>query len=229
MSRIAMSLAAAMVSFVATLAIPAGAAIVSGQSDNFEDGSLQSWQTGARDPDGPTNMASGGPGGLNDNFLRLTSNGAFGAGGKLVVFNPSQWAGDYLGAAVTSIRMQVDNLGATPLVLRLILVDSAAGQSLTTVSPVNVAAGSGWETVSFSLASANLAGGVFNTVMGHVTELDLVHSPSVIGARSSALNIAAVLGVDNVAAVPEPSPLVLTVLGFALAMCSAARRLRREV
>ena len=134
---------------------------MSGQVDDFEDGTVQGWLTGSVNQNPPINIATGGPGGVDDNFLRLTSTGGFGPGSKMVVFNDDQWTGDYLGSGVSSVRMQVNNLGANDLVLRLILKDDAHGQSLTTLSPVNVPSGSGWTTVSFSLNSANLSGGNF--------------------------------------------------------------------
>jgi hypothetical protein len=189
-------------------ATPAGAAIIGGQVDTFEDGTLQNWQNGGfTNPNPATNVATGGPGGANDNYLRVASNGGAGAGGKLVVFNSNQqWAGDYLDADVGSIAMQVNNFGATNLTLRLILLDGLGGQTLTTVAPVNVPAGSGWTDVSFSLAPANLTGGNFATAMDSITELNLVHSPTVIAARSGSPNITAQLGVDNITAVAVPEP-----------------------
>jgi hypothetical protein len=209
-------------SLVATLAAPATAAVLLGQVDDFEDGTLQSWEAGSQNPYGPTNIASGGPSGAGDGYLRLASDG-FGTGGRLVAFNSGQWKGDYIDAGVSAIRMQVNNSGETNLVLRLILVGAG---SLTTVSPVEVAAGSGWNTVSFSLASANLTGSPYDGVMSNVTELDLVHSPAVVGHRTGAPNITAQLGIDNVTAVPEPATVVLAALGFAAVMCRAARKPR---
>jgi hypothetical protein len=195
-----------------------------GQTDNFEDGSLRNWQAGGfTNPNAPANITSGGPSGATDNYLRLTSNGSSGAGGRLVAFCFNQWTGNYLIPSVSSLRMQVNNLGATNLALRLIFENASVGQSLGTLSPVNVAAGSGWTTVTFSLASANLTGGAFNLVMGNVTTLNLVHSPSVITDRSSAPRIAAQLGVDNITAVPEPSVLVLATAGLATVICWASQ------
>lgn len=232
MPRTPMPLAAALVSLVATLAvpaIPAGATIVFGQVDDFENGQLQDWSAGLRNPSPPTNIASGGPAGVDDNYLRVASNGSFGAGGKLVVFNEAQWQGDYPAAGVSEIRMQVNNLGTTDLVLRLILEDTP-GHSLTTLSPVKVAAGSGWETVSFSLATTNLTNApLYDAVMGQVHTLTLVHSADVIAGRQSAPNIAAQLGINNITAVPEPSTPLLTAIGFAAVMCGAFRKSRRPV
>jgi len=206
---------------------PVRAAVAVGQTDDFEDGTTLNWR-GATGPLAPANVASGGPSGADDNFLRLTSSGASTAGGKLVAFNFDQWAGNYLAAGINAIEMQVNNLGATDLTLRLILRDDADLQSLSTVADVDVPAGSGWTTVSFPLTAANLtgpAGSTFETVMGSVTELNLVHNDTPIPHRQNAENIAALLGVDNIRAVgvPEPaclSAIVLTV-GAVMQRCRA--------
>jgi hypothetical protein len=187
----------ALLVFQATVAT---AAVTPGQVDAFSSG-LQSWQAGGVvNPNGPRTLA-GGPDGENDMFLDLRGNGNFGSGGKLVVFNKNQWAGNYIDAAIDTIEMQVKNLGPTDLVLRLIFEAENLGQSLTTMAPVNVPSGSDWTTVTFPIGADNLTGGVFNTVMAAVTGLDIVHSPNVIPARSSAPSILAELGVDNITAV----------------------------
>jgi hypothetical protein len=227
MPKIPLFLAMAGVSLLALLALPAGAAIVSGQVDDFEDGGVQNWEAGSQNPHGPTNILSGGPDGVGDNYLRLVSDGS-GSGGTLVVFNERhQWAGNYLGAGVSSIQMQVKNFGMTDLLLRLILDSASFGPGLTSSRPISVPAASDWRTVSFSLASSDLAGGAYNAVMSNVLALNLVHSPSVIGARSSAPNVLAHLGVNNITAVPEPSTLVLAGMGL-LALMYRGRRKSRD-
>jgi hypothetical protein len=181
-------------------AVPLSAMIMPGQVDDFENG-LSSWQAGGfTNPNRPDIQTSGG---IDGDFMRLRSNGSFGSGGKLVVFNTDQWTGDYLDADLSAIQMQVNNLGTSNLVLRLILNDQAHGQTLTTKAPVNLPAGSGWMTVSFPLDASNLMGGSFNTVMASVTELNLIHSPNIVSTRSSSPNISATLGVDNITAVPR--------------------------
>jgi hypothetical protein len=208
------------------------AAVIVGQVDNFEDGTLQNWTAGATNPNPPTNIATGGPAGVNDNYIRLLSNG-LSAGGKLVAFNPTaQWAGDYITAGVGAIQMQVNNQGATALTLRLIFVNNV-GQSLGTVADVNVPAGSGWTSVSFPLTPANLSGGTFSSVMSSVTELNLVHSPSMITTRSSSPNVVAQLGVDNVTALAVPEPgttaaAAVAMLGGAASLACSPRRRRRS-
>src|SRR5205085_348091 len=181
------------------------------------NGTLQSWQAGVVSPNPPLNVATGGPAGLNDNFMRLTSNGGS-AGGKLVVFNSNQWTGNYTAAGVTGIQMMVNNVGNTNLVLRLILDNATVGQTLGTVTGVNVPAGSGWMTVSFPLTAANLSGGTVNSVLSNVTTLDLIHSPTFTTSRASSPNIVASLGVDNIRTlpVPEPGTLALGAIGSVL-------------
>ena len=193
--------AAAVVVAALVAARPATAAVVSGQVDDFEGGGVLSWQGGPNNLTPPTNISSGGPAGADDNYMRLTSNGSFGAGGRLIIFNQNQWAGDYLAANVGSIRMQVNNLGATDLALRLILLGPFGQQNLATQTSADVPAGSGWNTITFSLASANLTGGDFGSVMSAVRELNLLHSPSVVLDRRQTPPIAAQLGIDNITAV----------------------------
>jgi hypothetical protein len=208
---------------VSLLAPVVCSAVVVGQVDDFEDGTTQDWQSGASNPNGPVNVATGGPAGAGDSFLRLTSNGS-GSGGKLAAFCIDQWAGDYLTENVNSIQMQVKNLGATNLVLRLILENEANSQNLGTISPVNLPAGSDWTTVSFSLAAGNLTGGNYATVMSNVTTFDIAHGPSPISVRSSSPNIVAQLGIDNITAVPEPNAIALAVAALAMTVASAGRR-----
>jgi hypothetical protein len=202
---------------------PAGAAVIVGQIDNFEDGTLQGWTAGATNPNAPTNVATGGPAGANDNYLRLSSNGQS-AGGKLVAFSSgAQWSGDYVSAGVGAIRMQVNNQGATALTLRLIFV-GVGGQAVGTVADVNVPANSGWTTATFPLTPENLSGGSFAAVMSTVTELDVVHSPTVITVRSSSPNIVGQLGVDNVTAVAVPEPASAAGIAWTATLASRARR-----
>lgn len=211
--------------FMAIQATPARGAIVPGQVDTFEDGTLHGWFNGGlTSPNPASNVLTGGPDGADDNYMRVTSNGQGGAGGKLVVYNIQQWAGDYSAAGVNAIEMQVNNTGPNDLVLRLIFL--SAGQTATTLTPVNLPSGSGWQTVSFPLDAANLSGGG-ESVLENVSELNLVHAPAVITARSSSPDIVGVLGVDDITAiVPEPGTAALALAGAALAMRRAAPRQR---
>jgi hypothetical protein len=206
-----------------------------GQVDTFEDGTTQGWQINLLGfgvpPAGamPSNQATGGPAGVNDNYLQLASVGGSGAGSRLAAINTSQWAGDYLAANITSIQMHLNNLGATDLSLRLMFADPIGG------SPTNLAystnaiflpGGSGWTQVSFPIAPANLTAGLgsINAALANVTDFRLYHSPTANypNPGSPVPAIVATLGVDNIRAVPEPS---LLALGFTcLPLISRRRR-----
>lgn len=173
-------------------------AIVSGQVDDFEDGTTQGWISGAVHPSPPANIASGGPAGANDNYLRLTATGQFGPGGKLVAFNRSQWAGNYTAAGVTNITMSLRNFGANPLSLRLML-QSASAQIIST-NAVSVPANSGWTTVNFPVTASSFTAqfGSVEAALTGANELRLFHNP-VFGFPGP--EIATEVGLDNIRAV----------------------------
>src|SRR5436190_14081933 len=101
-----------------------------GQIDNFEDGTTQNWvinllNMGNPPPEAfPKNVPTGGPSGLNDNYLQLTSTGSDGPGGRLVgVQYKNQWSGNFLAAGISGISMNVNNLGGTNISLRLVIAN----------------------------------------------------------------------------------------------------------
>src|SRR5438128_1719277 len=87
-------------------------ALTLGQVDDFQDGTTDGWTTGHSTP---ANMATGGPSGAGDRFMQVVSTGGFGADSKLVVFNPSQWLGNYTGAGITGVAMYLANFGTQTL------------------------------------------------------------------------------------------------------------------
>ena len=52
-----------------------GHASTPGKVDNFEGGGTQSWREGSGSSNPPTNIGSGGPEGVDDNYLRNSSDG----------------------------------------------------------------------------------------------------------------------------------------------------------
>lgn len=224
---------------------PSVAAVSVGHVDNFEDGTTQGWTinllgSGSPPADAyPTNIANGGPSGVDDNYLQLTSLGGSGPGSRLVGINVgAAWTGNYTAAGVTGIRLQARNLGLTDLSLRLMLSNPLGGP------PVDVAisddalllpSGGGWTTFEFSLLQADLLllQGGFDLLLGNVTELRLFHSTLDAFPGES---ITAQLGIDNITAlgngtpppgVPEPGTLAL--LGLGLAGLAASRRRWRSM
>ena len=99
-----------------------------GQIDDFENGTTQNWTDGGSTVP-PVNVSSGGPSGVNDNFLSDPSLGGGGEGSKMVMFNEQQWAGNYTSEGILSIkffaRAQTNNLN-----LR-IAFDGAGGRICT--------------------------------------------------------------------------------------------------
>ena len=219
---------------------PSVAAVSVGHVDSFEDGTTQGWTInllGAGSPPAaayPTNVAGGGPSGVDDNYLQLTALGGGDAGSRLVGINVgAAWTGNYASAGLTGIRLQARNLGPADLSLRLLLSNPLGAP------PVDVAisddalplpSGGGWTTLEFSLLQADmlLLRGDFDLLLGNVTELRLFHSTLDAFPGEP---ISAQLGIDNITAlgnrtpppgVPEPGTVAL--LGLGLAGLAAARR-----
>jgi hypothetical protein len=202
-----------------TLALPAQA-VTLGQTDTFET-SIAGWRAGGASPLAPAVQQDGGPDGVGDAFMLLQSFGTEGAGGRLVVFNTDQWAGDYRGAGITGITLDLVNFGNTDLALRLRL-SSNGGIGLSTLA-ANLPANSGWTQVYFSLSAdaLGLSASVHGSVLADVQELRLFHATT---AAFPGEFITATLGVDNIAAVPLPPAVALMSVGL-VALATRQRKL----
>lgn len=190
-----------------------GDAALVGQIDTF-DTDTQQWQRGAHVPDG-------GPNGAGDGYLEITADG-LDSSRAIVSFNQGQWAGDYTGEGLAAVRVSLNNLGAAPLDVRLVVGNDArpnfGGTWFTTTDAVSLAAGSGWTDAVFSLNPAALTNTQGSATVGDVLQnvitLRILHS-ALPDSRGDP--IVATLGVDNVEAlaVPEPSSVVLVLLAVA--------------
>lgn len=228
-ARHSWSLLAAAVPLVFAFALPpasAQAAPVIGQVDTFESGTTNGWFAGLGPlgqvpPVPPQVVADGGPTGAGDAYLQLTANGGSGPGSRLVALNAAQWAGDYAAAGVGAIEMDLRNLGAADLVVRLLLenpMQAPPTDEAVTLSGAQLPAGGAWMRVVFPLSATSLAPTIGDPtqLLAGVTFLRIIHS---VGA-DQADPIAGVLGVDNIralaspVAVPEPATALLFGVGL---------------
>lgn len=192
---------------VALLATPA-AAITLGQIDTFQDGGTADWRRGSLSTNQPANMASGGPGGAEDNYLHQISTGTGRADSRMVMFNTAQWAGDYEGAGVGAIRMMVNNLGDNTLHLRIAIEGGAGNSRYTSTEPAIITPGSGWIQIVFGLGNGDLdvATGADSReqVLADVSELRLLSSTG--GLTWIGDQVAGILGVDDIEAIAVAVP-----------------------
>jgi hypothetical protein len=227
----------AMIAAVAMQMSPGFAAVIPGQIDDFEDGTTQGWVVGllgGSHPAPPTNIPDGGPLGAGDNYLQLTAVGGAGAGSRMTVINVSQWNGDYIGAHVNAISMDLRNLGPSDLHLRLFVADPMAGPPLdgavSTLS-VNLPFGGAWTSVLFPLDPGELTAvyGDVTLALKNARELRIINSST---ATFPGEPVVALLGVDNIKAlsfsVPETSS-VLTIVFAAVGLMGFSLLSRNQV
>jgi hypothetical protein len=189
---------------IAILGMPAlSFAVTSGQVDDFEDGTVMGWEEGFVSPNPPTNVPSGGPMGAGDNYLRNQSNGEPGPGGKMVMFNTTRWNGNYTAAGIQSLQMQLANPGPDTLFIRLAFEGSNTRYGSTT--PFAVPPDNQWRTATFGLLAPDLT--LLSGAASRETVLSGVVVLRILSARTSPRwdgdQVAAVLGVDNIIAVPQ--------------------------
>jgi hypothetical protein len=198
--------------FLGTLVIPAptAAQVMVGQVDTFQNGTTQNW-VGAPPPNQPINVPNGGPAGAGDAFLQITSTGTSGPGSRMVTLNDVQWSGgSTYSPAVTGITVDLKDLGASPLTIRLAFQDTSSGTYSSTVG-FSLPADGAWHNALFSLLDPNMTtltgSQPFSTALSTgIAEMRILDSaaPAFIGDV-----IAGTLGIDNITAVPEPGTLGL--------------------
>lgn len=155
-----------------------------GQIDDFEDGTEQGWGLGpfASPPNPPTNIATDGPAGVDDNFLQYGSTGGSGAGSKMVILNQdARWTGNFTTASIVRIKMDVR---VTEADLNLRISFEGAGGRISTTNAVSVTAESGWQSIIIPINTSDmthLQGGdatdIAATLAG-ITEMRILSSAS---------------------------------------------------
>jgi len=185
-----------------------GSAVVLGQVDTFQDGTLLNWDAGlggTEPPFPPVVIPNGGPVGVGDAYMQLTGVGGGGPGSKLAVVNrDAQWAGNYLALGVNAITMSLKNTGATDLVVRVVVGDVAVGS----LPPLNMGvskdsvvlpAGGGWVSATFHISPSRLvaARGTVEAALNNAGEIRIIHNPNPTFPPPAKVGQ---LGVDNIKA-----------------------------
>jgi hypothetical protein len=184
-------------------------AVVPGQLDDFQSGTVLGWGGGKTVP--PEHHANGGPNGTGDGFLQITTTN-FHLGTK----NTAQWSGNYITAAIPAIEMDLNNFGPAAVDIRIVFF--GPGGMFASSNRVSLAAGSGWQHAVYSLAPANMwyvSGGTANPVdtLSGVTTLLIRNDrdpPTPQGAHPP--HITGTLGIDNIHALPEPGLSIMLLL-----------------
>ena len=224
-------LSATVMSTLLVALVPAHAVSV-GEIDTFSAG-IEGWFAGGG-PEGqvpaapPTVVATGGPGGAGDSFMLITANGSADAGGRLVAMNGAQWAGNYGAAGISSIAMDLRNLGTSDLSVRLYFEDPIPGppmnEAVTTAS-VLLPAGGTWTHAVFEISPSSLTvlQGSATTLLSNTTIMRIFSGAT---AEFPPERIAGSLGVDNIQAIPEPETYALMAAGLAFLTWRGRRRQR---
>lgn len=175
-----------------------------GPADDFQNLTVQGWTTAPVNPNPPQVLLDGGPDGTDDAFLQFSSNGGGGAGGRLVLRNLDQWAGDL--SNMLGIEASINNFGTTDLLMRIAVNGPGGWWATTNAAALPIAAGSGWSSMTFSLDPASLTnqfetesvneGGTdLALTLSDVTELRILHNDQ---PSFRADPILAAAGIDNI-------------------------------
>jgi hypothetical protein len=195
------------------------------QIDTFEDGATAGWSHGLTNPDAPRVVADGGPEGVGDFALMVSSDGLGGSGARMVMFNRDQWTGNFVSAAITSIQFDVRHNSGSSALLRLGF--NGPGGQFVVATPIFLAAGTSWSTFSFGLDAAlfqHLGGGtgLFADTLAGVTEMRLLSATSPAW-RGDVVQMN--LSYHNIQAIPEPRH---AAIGIALLAAVGALAFRRR-
>lgn len=171
-----------------------------GQINDFEDGTTQGWSNGNNSPNPPTNIATGGPTGANDNFLEEISTGGAGAGSKLIIFNTdADWLGDYAAAGIAFIGFNAQVITNEDLQLRIAVEGGLNNSQMVTTNATIVPGGSSWNSYSIFVEATDftvLSGGeTVVEILSNVTDLRILHNPNL---DFNGASIDATLHLDNI-------------------------------
>ncbi|MBT8257782.1 MAG: T9SS type A sorting domain-containing protein [Bacteroidia bacterium] len=175
----------------------------SGNEDDFtmmSEGTMN-WSEAGSSPNPPYWVASGGPAGASDAYMANVSSGpGMTAGSRAIVYNQSQWTGDFSGF----VAVQFDARANTnDLEFRVAMY--GAGGSIASSNSVVVTTAEGWKSVTIPIGTADMQTVTSN--LGTGTDVDLTlqdcfefrivsaSAPAFIGDK-----IDAIMDLDNIVA-----------------------------
>lgn len=216
----------------AAVALPAATI---NQIDTFTTGT-QGWV--APDPDNPNPpvTALGGPAGAGDAYLKLVANGGIYApelaGSRLVALNETQWTGDFIGAGINAISMDVMNAGPADVFLRLLFESFTQPGPPTALAlsqnAVFVPAGTGWTHIVLPIDPASLTApiGTVQAALSNTSVMRIFSNPNPTfgGPGNGPPMINVVFGVDNITAEQVPEPSTMLLMGAGIAVVALLRR-----
>lgn len=173
------------------------AQVSGGQVDDFEDDTVQGWVVGAGSSNPPVNIATGGPNGAGDNFLRYISTGTGGPDSKMIVFNQAQWTGDFTAAGVVAVEFDV-KVETNNLNLR-VAFDGGGGRFCTS-TPIVVTAGSGWNHVVIPISTTDFTAVGGTDIVDTLADVNTMRILSNTSASWVGQTIAATMELDNIEA-----------------------------
>lgn len=184
------------------------AQVMSGQMDDFQNGTVQGWIIGNGNPSGfgTSVVSNAGPNGMGDYALDYSSTGGGGISSRMVVFNQTlKWQGNYLQQDIELIRFdvkaEVNNLNLK------IAFQRGTNDNFTriaTIDPIVVDAGTGWTSVEIPLAIDNFE--IVDNYLGNYSISEVLENVSVMRILSSTSSlwlgesIAANMQLDNITA-----------------------------
>lgn len=187
--------------------------VTAGQTDDFQDGTTQGWRVGNNSINPPVNITTGGPTGSGDNYLQYTTTGVGGADGRMVVYNQTQWAGDFTAQGIVAIEFDI-KVETNDLNIR-IAFDGGGGRFCTTNS-VSVTAGSGWNHIVIPISAGDFSAVGGSDIADTLADANTVRILSSSSASWTGEMVAAIMEVDNVEAATSLSLNEINSLDFSI-------------
>lgn len=183
-------------------------AIVLGQIDDFQNGTLNNWRGGFP---GPEVVPDDGPQGVADQYMRQMADAI--SPPHLAVTNDVQWAGDYITEGVNVLQVHLRNEGKTELEIRATLTSSTTNRWTSTKAFMLPPDGR-WYKANFPLRESDLTRTAgtqsYATFMSFVPTLLFRHDSGTPSHQPEP--VVGTMGLDNITAAnrADLEPVVLT-------------------